>query len=399
MNRKAFILINILIFLRPHFDFIHPVLSVYLGDIIIFGIIILTLLQGKQVIDKKHEDLLYLTFFFLALLLVPVVINLYKVDSSLDILLDYIKILYYAILFWGLYLIYIKIDDKFNVINKVLEFSFMLIFIISMIQLFNMPILSKLIHSIYGTSKLRSIWTGYPRVYGTFYNANWFGVYLVFYLSWLNSNIIFKLIGFKKYMFKLILLSILFVVSGSRTALIGAFITFILQFISFEGKGKFNLITVGSLALIPTLIVINKIPMLQKTLDRFLSIIRIFKEYGFNISQLNPGRWESWMITYKRFLESPLVGSGKGEIISHNSYLYYLNMFGIIGVFIVILYIGSFKLLSNNYGKNLFIKKWERGFIVSFLVMALTAELFFTTQLMLLLVLMKVYRILPLKYY
>ena len=115
-------------------------------------------------------------------------------------------------------------QDRVTLLNKFMDWFFFIIFVVSMIQLFAPPVIGDLIHNLYGTTKLRSIWTGYPRVYGTFYNANWFGVYLVFYLAWLNSILLEKKVHFIAYLLRLILLVILFVVAGSRTAIIGAII-------------------------------------------------------------------------------------------------------------------------------------------------------------------------------
>lgn len=388
-----FSLISILIFLRPHFTFVHPILSVYMADIIIIGIILFSILIIKINIYPKHRKLLYISLIFIMSLLIPVTVNSFKSISISEVWMDYGKIIYFVMVFWYLYFLLINIPDRIHLLSKIIDNTFIIIFIISIIQLLDPPILGNLIKTIYGSSKLRNLWSGYPRVYGTFFNANWFGVYLVFYLSWLNSNFLYKKISLNKFIIRIILLIIFFIVSGSRTAMVGAVISMFFQFFNSNQKKNTILIISISILLIFALGYLSKqVSLLDKTLNRFISMYDIYKQEGLAMSKLNPGRWNYWMHAYTKFKLNPIFGSGYiGEFIPHNSYLYFLNMFGIVGAIIIIISFGALNYFSGNgvsHGNQYeILRKWKRGFIPAFLIMSLTAEFIFTTQVMLLITL------------
>lgn len=392
-HKVLFIIMNLMIFLRPHFGFANPVIATYLGDVIIVGIIIIFTPFVKMKMCKKDYELLYLSGFLMLGMLLPVVTNALKSNVGYGIWLDYGKIIYYIIVFWFLYFLLKNIVDKAELYNKIIDVIFFIILVISLIQLINPPLITKFIHGLYGATKLRSIWGGYPRIYGTFYNANWFGIYLVFYLSWLNSNFIFKKIGFKKFIIRLLLVSSLFILSGSRTAMVGAVITLFFQFFNFKKIRSIITLAISSTVLFFLVgKIAMKIELLNKTLLRFTSVFSIFKTGGLSMADLNPGRWVSWGLTYQKFTENILFGSGYiGEVVPHNSYLYFLNMFGIIGALIMFIFLIAFKMVSkDSNSKNNIVITWRKGFIPSFLIMSLTAEFLFTTQVMLLLILILV---------
>lgn len=399
--KTLFILISILILLRPHFNFTNSILTVYMFDIIIIGIISFSLLIIKIHIKQKHKVLLSISFLVVFMLLIPVIINSLKSIPKLDIWLAYMKILYYIITFWFLYFLLTKIPEGLSLLNKILNITFFIIFVISIIQLLDPPMLGDAVKLLYGSEKLRSIWNGYPRVFGTFYNANWFGVYLVFYLSWLNSNFLSQKIPMRKFVLRLILLIILIIISGSRTAMIGALVSLIFQLYGYRHKktnilllfiGVFLVVTVNSL--------MGRVDLLDKTIERFSSTIEIFKTKSFSISDLNPGRWNSWVKSYNMFKTSPFFGTGyMGHFIPHNSYLYFLNMFGLFGITIMGLVFSMlnyfYKKIFNNSCRDKVMYQWRMGFIPAFLVMSLTAEFFFTTQVMLLVILVCITKLFP----
>lgn len=392
--KNLFLVVTLLIFLRPHFDFTSPFLATYFGDLIIIGILLYSVLLLKLQIYASHKRFLSISVLFLAALLIPTAVNSFKPASGFEIWFDYGKIVYFVALFWYLYFLLIRIQDRVTLLNKFMDWFFFIIFVVSMIQLFAPPVIGDLIHNLYGTTKLRSIWTGYPRVYGTFYNANWFGVYLVFYLAWLNSILLEKKVHFIAYLLRLILLVILFVVAGSRTAIIGAIICLSLQFLRVKSLHYIiALFLVGMGAYFCLQFLDLRIELIMNTVRRFVSVWNVFMEHGFVMAELNPGRWDAWVNTFHRFTAYPLFGCGSLEgSIPHNSYLYFLNMFGLVGVAIVFM---SFLLCIIPFGSNKVCKPrpsvisvWKKGFVPAFLIMSLAADFLFTTQVMLLTVLL-----------
>lgn len=320
------------------------------------------------------------------------IINFYK-NTSIEIWIDYGKIVYFILVFWFLYFLLISIKDYMILISKIINTTFFIIFLVCIIQLFDPPFIGSIIKSMYGTIKLRTIWTEYPRIYGTFFNANWFGVYLVFYLTWLNSNLKNKKISVSRFILSIILLSMLFIISGSRTAIFGAMVSLFFQFI---GRKQIKYIFIYSTIIIVMIITIGYFlsytNLLDKTLNRFILTFNILTQEGLKMSKLNPGRWNSWIYTYNKFVDSPIIGTGYiGDYIPHNSYLYFLNMFGLVGaattiiILLIIIYISKRQVL--NSGQYDIITSWKRGFIPAFLAMSLAAEFLITTQVMLLIVL------------
>ena len=96
--------------------------------------------------------------------------------------------------------------------------------------------------------------------------------------------------------------------------------------------------------------------------------------------------------TFDLIKESPIIGNGNiGDFIVHNSYLYFINGYGLFGMILVIANIISIRFCSyrniiiNNLNSNSESNSnWFYYFSIPFLIISVTAEFFFTTQLMLL---------------
>lgn len=384
---------SILIFLRPHLDFVPGAMTVYLADLIIIVIILLSFFIIKVKVYSRHYKLLGISLLFILALLFPTIVNYFKQQPSLEVLIDYAKIIYFVLVFWFLYFLLIKIPNRENLTAKIVNKTFLIVFVVSIIQLINPPLLGDIIRAIYGSEKLRDITSGNARVYGTFYNANWFGVYLVFFLAWLNSSFIYKKITFKKYIVSGSLLAMLLIVSGSRTAMVGAIICILFQFVDIKNKKNVAFLSVASMIVfLGVRSIAYKVPELDGTLRRFTSTIDIFRAQGTSISELNPARWNSWMRTIDLIKDNLFFGSGSTSVIGipHNSYLYLFNMFGLIGAISIITLVFTFfyfrRLESVKFDRNRVINKWKLGFMPAFLVMSLTAEFMVTTQVMLLVI-------------
>lgn len=391
------IIIGLLVFLRPHFNFVHPILSTYLADFILMALMLFCLLLCKFRIRRDDLPLFLVGGLLILLLLIPTTINFFRNGSSIDVLIDYGKIAYFMFSFWILYFLYSNIPNKIDITNKIVDSTYNIIFIISMIQLLNPIFLGSPIKILYGSSKLRNLWSGYPRIYGSFFNANWFGVYLVFYLTWLNTNMLQRLISYKRYIVRISMLIILFVFSGSRTAIIGAAIALLIQMMGYRNiKPLLAGLTVSTCIMFGMSASAAISKFAGKTINRYIQTFDTLKTEGLNIAALNPGRMLGWITTFDKFKEKPIFGFGNiGNFIPHNSYLYFLNAFGLFGLVSVILTVvlgfisitEKYKGICVNSG-CVYMKRWRISFIPSFLIMSLTAEFMFTTQVMFLLIIM-----------
>lgn len=400
--KNLFVLVSILIFLRPHFDFGPEVLSVYLADLAIVGLFFVSVIILKIKINVRDYKALHISLLLVFVLLLPVAVHSFNANSGVEVWLDYAKIVYFIMTFWFLYFLVIRIKNPQEIVTRIMNFTFVFIFIVSIIQLLDLPIIAGVVRMVYGSDKLRTLWGGYPRVFGTFYNANWFGVYLVFYLTWLNSKFIYREASIKEYVIKGLILTVLFIISGSRTAMIGALLAFFLQFLSRKHfKRVLLLATISIVVFLGMRYFANQIEYLDRTLNRFTDTIETFTSEAEMNSLLDPRRTRRWGDTWEEIRKSPLFGTGSLDFIPHNSYLYFLNMFGFIGAGLMISFGGGFLLINRRrtiqVENRWFFNRWKIGFIPAFLVMSLTAEFFFTSQVMLLVIFMYAASMFPIK--
>lgn len=394
-NRQLIRILSVIIYLvllRPHFDFGPPLLSVYFADGIILLLIFIVLTKYKIKVPRNQIQTIFISFTYIFLLILPLIIHFLTGNASLDLILKYFIIIYYIIFFWFLTIMTARLENPYLFYSRLLNVSFIVIFIIALIQFLNPPILGDLIKVIYGSAKLRNVYSGYPRVYSTFYNANWFGVYLVFFLGWINSNFLMKKISLKEYFLKMCLLLLLMFSLGSRTALLGGSIVMFIQWFDYRYIRRVVKFLPIIIVLVPSIFGgLRNSTFLDKTLNRFTSTWDLFLQVGFDMSVLDPGRWYTWSLVFERFKSNPLVGSGgSGELIPHNSYLYFLDTFGLMGVSITILCVVALLYICTKENRKSvesnISRKWLYSFIVSFGVMCLSADFIFTTQVMLLLV-------------
>ena len=249
MKTRSYIIVTlVLIILRPHINVDNQQLAVYLGDFLLIFLIFMYYISNKITIPIKFKrvffGLIITLLFFAIITLIHLSINGFHVNF----IIDYFKIVYYLIFL--VYALDILIKNDFN-INKIIRILFYLNLIVALVQTFSPPYIKQMIEYVYGSIKLRDIYTGNPRIYGAFYNANWFGVYLIFYVAFLVSHL-------KNLQFIYIDLSfVIFLIflTASRGALLGVLIIFILY-----GVKNFNLKSIFQIILLIVLgfIIINR---------------------------------------------------------------------------------------------------------------------------------------------
>lgn len=375
------ILLFILVFLRPHPTIFHPIISTFIGDFILILLTISYLFFKKKI--TYINEFLSLYYIILVLGFILIIPTSYHGIFNGDISVIETTIRIYYMIFMTFFFISYFYKNYFN-FNRIMYYVAVIIFIIATIQLFEIPILFDAIGFLYHTDKLRFFNGGYPRIYSTFFNANWFGAYLVLFLAFNNTNYMFKKINFRKYLFFLMLTITMLLVSGSRTALIGSTVMFSSQFFLYKlnYKSIFNFI-VFLVSIYAVFLAINTIPEMQKTLLRFTSFIYNF-QYGADISQYD-SRGDIWTHWIYNITNKPIFGIGTFDTTPHNSYIYILGTYGFFfGTFGLLLFFTAFAYIviylkkNNSYSFVLISSLWLALFSMSFF-----AEFFLTTQVML----------------
>jgi len=208
-----------------------------------------------------------------------------------------------------------------------------LVIFIAILQYYNPMNVQNLISLVYTDEKLRSVHTSNPRVFGSMYNANWFGVFTAIWTSYL-----FHL--FSNSRFKSSVLWFLFLlygffgvyISGSRTAFILTIIGIIVSII-FSLYKNFNVKKV--------VILLTFISGLNVLLSIASENSKRFNEFYLAIKDGNllevssfEGRVSTMSDSMDYALINPLTGIGFGNFYSllpHNSYLLIFIQFGIVG--------------------------------------------------------------------
>ena len=390
MEHFVFHTVCILLFLRPHMG--SPIVATYGADFVIIGLMSLGLLIKPTNFDKKLRPLLIANISFLLVLAVISIINAITGDHPIATVVNFGRFFYYSWFFWFLLSIMGRVPDLTSSVIRVLKWTYLVIFFVSVIQLFDLPILSNPVKVLFGSVKLRTLWSGYPRVYGTFYNANWFGVYLVFIaLGWVS---LLRLKHISLYQFLLRGISVLFlvIISGSRTALLGLTVAGTTLLLLNFGFGQLLWTAFsGSLFIYFLPLISNKYPLLAKTIARFETALMSLRGNDLLNDELTSGRASLWIISTEAVLAKPIFGYGDpGNPLPHNSYLTILLSFGLLGFcafLFFLLFAFSFvtRLQTSRSDKLNVQNQWVFSFITGLATMSFAAEFIYTTQVMLVL--------------
>lgn len=272
---------------------------------------------------------------------------------------------------------------------KPLDLFFFVNVVIVLAQLFDPPYFGDIVRSLFGKAKLRSLATGYPRVYGAFSNANWFSVYLVFNgLAWVAAYKA-RVISFRSATFRLFLLGGLVLVSGSRTGLVGLVVGLTASLLLTRSQRAFRFIVMSAITIGGLLPIFSGNPLMRGTMQRFMDVFASGRLAS--VSSVS-GRQTTWAEAWRFIIAKPIFGHGdpslSGSLIPHNSYLTWLLAYGLIGVIplaMVALYlwtrVGKRRPIDEEQG---FVKEWFVSFTVAFGVMSFSADFIITTQVMLL---------------
>lgn len=315
----------------------------YLIYIFIFVFCFLDLIKNFKNIKIEKNNLVILFFIFM-ISTIPSSLAVINIKNTNDILFSYVRV-------WMLLPIVMYIYRNINIIqiiNMIIKFSF-IINLISFVQIINNI-------------------NNFGRIQSVFSHPNFYAFYLIIIILsliyFINIKKIKKNIGIIY-----LILNIFFMVSaGSKTAFLALGCAILYMFVKFiiktNGFLKIPLIITTLFILILSIIIFK---------NKF-SELRVFNmNYGLETNQINSFAWRilNWKSKFEVFdysnIFTLLFGLGwDSEILygfkgfaMHNEYLRILFESGILGSFMIILFIKAFinkvRLIKNNDFKKIYI--------------------------------------------
>jgi O-antigen ligase len=385
-------LVLVLILLRPHPEQVPAAIAVYGSDLLLLAVLAFSFLRRGSLDFPRHVRIEVIGGILLLLVAwIATVPNLYRLHGAPDVVRFTVYGLVYLLLAQELF----RNRVHGSTVRDWLDRIFVLTALIAVLQLLDPPIVGEVVRSVWGSEKLRSLTTGYPRVFASFYNANWFGVYLVFMLSiWLSSpEESFRTP--KSGLWKLGLWVPMLFFSGSRTAVIGTIVVLALALPRLLSGLLPRLSTRG--VIISTILVATLaaggyqfLDRNDKLVERYVSFWLLLTEGKDDPSVAN--RLDLWAEGLATVEDRPWVGYGalEGQRTPHNSYIAVALAMGIPVTVLVL--VGSGFLLLEALLRSVTSSASFYGafflFCSSLGVIAMSGEYFFATQVMLLWVLL-----------
>lgn len=369
-----FELVLVFVFLRLHPVFVSDVIAVYF-----FDVVILLLILSTGVLRISNVEIIVSLILF-AVLAMKWCSMRFDSDSFLSV----IKIVYYMV-FYRFINDKIKKPLKMKQFQKICNSCFWIMFCIAIIQFLQIPGLSTVIYALYGEQKLRSLWSGNPRVYSTFFNANWFAVFIAgFAVYEISEYFINKKSGM--FMLRMLACSVLVIISGSRTGLI-AFVIGAAVCIVFHKNGKLIIESIAGiiLAVMAVFYFGSKSEFFATTFKRYIYLKQILTTFGHgnHIESLSDSRWLFWKEGWQKFVESPIVGNGMGNLIPHNAYLSFLISFGLLGTMTIVPFVLYFIKKYTNKKNGRRIRAFSLALFAMYGVVMMSGDYLYSTQTML----------------
>jgi hypothetical protein len=266
------------------------------------------------------------------------------------------------------------------------------------LQLLHPPGIGPTVLTLWGDDKLRTLASGYPRVYGTFFNANWFGVYVAWVVTFTAAT--WRTLGVRPFRAALVVAAglALLAASASRTGIIASVIGLAVTLALSVGRSgrsargsRFTWIVVLGIVFTSIAGIVAAVRTLE--LDRFG---RRFAELSLLVTA--PGdveiltfdaRVRAWQQAAEIFRSAPIFGIGGSTATSglapHNGYLAMLMNFGAVGAGALALFVAGVVVMfctglgGDPTGRRL--RAWFLGFTAALAVAMLAGDFIYTSRL------------------
>lgn len=270
---------------------------------------------------------------------------------------------------------------------------------VAMIQLLNPPGLGPLVYALWGEDKLRSLASGYPRVYGTYFNANWCGVFVAWCVTYLVAT---WRTGSRTPLRQGLLLSaalFLLIVTGSRTGILataaGATVAGLAQVdlarfgrVQLRRRSGFTGLVVVAAAIAVIVVAVRRLD-LSRFATRFVELAMLLSAPGEAEVGTLESRFRAWGQGLELFWSAPIFGVGGSTettgIAPHNGYIAMLAHFGVVGaaglsLFVVCACILARRTLGGDPGSR-GLHAWFFGFTAALSVAMMAGDFIYTSRL------------------
>lgn len=379
--------------MRPNPSFLSPRLSLLGGTLLfLFPMILFLAFYRNDFRKQKRYKLKLRVPIYIKIFFFGITIWIFLV-SSINFVLDYSKfsilnigettrfLVYFLILLSGYYSAFFVSKERFL---KWVCLGTLLSCCIAFIQLFAVPFLYDFSLQVYGFFKLRTLESSLTsfRVYGTFRNANWFGMFLV---------IVFPFIFFyyrkssllKRCLVYGIVISSIFI-SGSRSAWIGLALIISTHLIiglfikSKDGPRNFKFYFPLIILILISIFLFMKAPIKYK---RFIEFERAVSSRSLDSIPGVESRIDNWIKYYNIAKERAILGFGPSQDwigIPHNGFVLIFVKYGLLGLFFFSFFLGGISLdairKNNILGLTLFLS------IIAFIYGNIVQDLINTIQ-------------------
>ena len=371
-----------LIWLRVHPASTSPVLSVYAADaalvVVLLGALLTNLESALQYRISTWKVCLIASLLVYATTVVVVT------GGEHERIVALIKVIYLALTTMAI-VIMVEISPSFRRMMdwRVQRVFVGLVFIVVAAQLFLTGGFQSFVHAAWGTEKLRGLAFSAPRVYGTFYNANWFGITMALVLT----HVVWRGIQNGWHSPDLLMAGLTtgaLIATGSRSSALAAgvgVITVVYALLE-RSRGRVILRSIVSAAIVggTTYALFDLTDVFSRS-GRFADFAKMLNTGQIQAVNSAQVRIDIWQMYLEGISASPFLGRGQigYEVTAHNSYLFAASLFGIIGgacVIAVLIFVATASARSAYTVERMRCA----SYIFVFVVGGMTAEYWFTTQ-------------------
>ena len=312
-------------------------MALYISDAVLIGIMLLLGIKSKHRLEKTINNK-FLIIFFCFNILAAIIAVIKTSFGGIRQFAEIIRVIEWFVIYnyFNNWLREINSENIEKNLYKCVGIIMIPLSIITIIELFNLPLKDLILKNMYELEKSGNIFNYYNRLCGTFRNPNMYGVFL----STISIILLVSKMDNKKKVPLLILSMAFLYYTGSRTALIVTIITYIAVIV-------LKLITEKNKRILWQPVVVIAVILIA------IILITIVNEDLIGISRLNKmfealatfgGRVQMWESYAEDINNNWILGNGtiKSETVMFDNvfvqYIFYYGIFGLIGLIMFFLY-------------------------------------------------------------